>query len=178
MISASQAAIWIVVALGPRGHCRRYLAGAGSRIGSRRPLSARVLLCQSMAGGWRGAGNRPWRGRAPDSWFFLLFYVLGGMGGGDVKLMAGFGALLGWSRLWQAALWTAILGALLAVIVLAVHARPSQTGGWPVVDPLRPGDHRGRMAGPDTRVRLVRLALLGPRLRSQVEVSGRLLRRE
>ncbi len=26
---------------------------------------------------------------------FLIFYLLGGMGGGDVKLMAGFGALLG-----------------------------------------------------------------------------------
>ncbi len=40
------------------------------------------------------------------------------MGGGDVKLMAGFGALLGAGRLVQAALWTAIIGALLAVIVL------------------------------------------------------------
>ena len=34
---------------------------------------------------------------------FLVFYLLGGMGGGDVKLMAGFGALLGFHRLLEAA---------------------------------------------------------------------------
>ena len=37
------------------------------------------------------------------------------MGGGDVKLMAGFGALLGVGRLVEAALWTAGAGGLLAL---------------------------------------------------------------
>ncbi len=46
---------------------------------------------------------------------FLIFYLLGGMGGGDVKLMAGFGALLGRGRLLEAALWTAAVGGILAV---------------------------------------------------------------
>ncbi len=46
---------------------------------------------------------------------FLVFYLLGGMGGGDVKLMAGFGALLGPGRLLEAALWTAGIGGILAV---------------------------------------------------------------
>ncbi len=46
---------------------------------------------------------------------FLIFYLLGGMGGGDVKLMAGFGALLGTGRLLEAALWTAGVGGILAV---------------------------------------------------------------
>ncbi len=49
---------------------------------------------------------------------FLVFYILGGLGGGDVKLMTGFGALLGPDRLWVAAWWTAILGAVLALAVL------------------------------------------------------------
>ena len=40
---------------------------------------------------------------------FLIFYLLGGMGGGDIKLMAGFGAILGPSLLWTAAWWTAIM---------------------------------------------------------------------
>jgi prepilin peptidase CpaA len=53
---------------------------------------------------------------------FLIFYLLGGMGGGDVKLMAGFGALLGPSRLFEAALWIAGVGGLLAVAVLSYRA--------------------------------------------------------
>ena len=53
---------------------------------------------------------------------FLIFYLLGGMGGGDIKLMAGFGALLGAARLAEAALWTAGIGGLLALGVLAWRA--------------------------------------------------------
>jgi prepilin peptidase CpaA len=49
---------------------------------------------------------------------FLAFYLLGGMGGGDVKLMAGFGALLGTGRLIEAALWTAGVGGVLALAVV------------------------------------------------------------
>lgn len=53
---------------------------------------------------------------------FLVFYLLGGMGGGDIKLMAGFGALLGAARLGEAALWTAGIGGLLALAALALRA--------------------------------------------------------
>ena len=53
---------------------------------------------------------------------FLIFYLLGGMGGGDVKLMAGFGALLGAGRLVEAALWTAGVGGVIAAGVLAFRA--------------------------------------------------------
>ena len=53
---------------------------------------------------------------------FLVFYLLGGMGGGDVKLMAGFGALLGFHRLLEATLWTAGVGGVIAVGVLGVRA--------------------------------------------------------
>jgi prepilin peptidase CpaA len=53
---------------------------------------------------------------------FLIFYLLGGMGGGDVKLMAGFGALLGFHRLVEATLWTAGLGGLIAMGFLGVRA--------------------------------------------------------
>jgi Flp pilus assembly protein protease CpaA len=45
--------------------------------------------------------------------------LLGGMGGGDVKLMAGFGALLGARRLFEAALWTAGCGGIMALVVIA-----------------------------------------------------------
>ena len=60
---------------------------------------------------------------------FLIFYLLGGMGGGDVKLMAGFGALLGFHQLITAALWTAGVGGLIALGVLGVRAS-RRALGW------------------------------------------------
>jgi prepilin peptidase CpaA len=60
---------------------------------------------------------------------FLIFYLLGGMGGGDVKLMAGFGALLGFHQLISAALWTAGVGGLIALGVLGVRAL-KRALGW------------------------------------------------
>lgn len=50
---------------------------------------------------------------------FLLPYCLGGTGGGDVKLMAGFGALTGWSGVLPAVLLVATVGALVSMLVLA-----------------------------------------------------------
>jgi len=68
--------------------------------------------------GWMGALHAL-GGAAAGFAVFLAFYLLGGMGGGDVKLMAGFGALLGTGRLIEAALWTAGVGGLLAPGVVA-----------------------------------------------------------
>jgi Flp pilus assembly protein protease CpaA len=53
---------------------------------------------------------------------FFIFYWLGGMGGGDVKLMAGLGAVVGVERLVAAALWTAACGGILAAACVAVAA--------------------------------------------------------
>ena len=79
------------------------------------------IACQMAASGWRGLGAAL-LGVVAGFLVFLVFYLLGGMGGGDVKLMAGFGALLGTGRLLQAALFTALVGGLLAVTVLGVRA--------------------------------------------------------
>ncbi|MCX6604600.1 MAG: prepilin peptidase [Acidobacteria bacterium] len=50
---------------------------------------------------------------------FLVFYLLGGMGGGDVKLMAGFGAILGGATASvQAAIFAAGVGGILALAVI------------------------------------------------------------
>ena len=68
--------------------------------------------------GWRG-GLEAIGGAVMGFAVFLIFYLLGGMGGGDVKLMAGFGALLGWSGILWAALWTSVAGGILAVGTLA-----------------------------------------------------------
>ena len=52
--------------------------------------------------GWHGAWNAL-GGTAAGFTAFLVFYLLGGMGGGDIKLMAGFGALLGPGQIFKAA---------------------------------------------------------------------------
>lgn len=67
--------------------------------------------------GWRG-GLASLGGAAGGFVVFLVFYILGGMGGGDVKLMSGFGAVLGWSGVLWASLWTALAGALMALGVI------------------------------------------------------------
>lgn len=70
---------------------------------------------------------------------FLVFYLLGGMGGGDIKLMAGFGSLLGASRLGEAALWTAGVGGLLALGVLAWRTIRKRIGKPAAPKPAGPG---------------------------------------
>jgi prepilin peptidase CpaA len=79
-------------------------------------------------GGWQGALTAL-GGTIAGFAVFLVFYLLGGMGGGDVKLMAGFGALLGAGRLLEAALWTAGVGGILAVGAIAWRALRRLTGG-------------------------------------------------
>jgi prepilin peptidase CpaA len=50
--------------------------------------------------------------------FLFLFYVFGGIGGGDVKLMGAAGALLGVELVKPALFYTAAIGALMAIIII------------------------------------------------------------
>src|SRR5262249_27743750 len=77
--------------------------------------------------GWPGALSALY-GAAAGFAVFLIFYLLGGMGGGDVKLMAGFGALLGAARTLEAAMWTAGVGGILAFGAIAVKAIVRRVG--------------------------------------------------
>ncbi len=70
--------------------------------------------------GWAGALHAL-AGATAGFAIFLVFYLLGGMGGGDVKLMAGFGALLGTGRVLEAALWTAGAGGIFALGALGLR---------------------------------------------------------
>lgn len=76
------------------------------------------LVLQTVQHGWRGTGSAL-LGTLVGAGVFWIFYLLGGMGGGDVKLMAGFGALLGAKRLFEAALWTGACGGIMALAVVA-----------------------------------------------------------
>ena len=69
--------------------------------------------------GWSGAGSSL-LGLVTGFVVFFVFYALGAMGGGDVKLMAGFGAVLGWSLILKASLWTAAVGGLIALVAIAI----------------------------------------------------------
>jgi prepilin peptidase CpaA len=96
---------------------------AARRISNWIPICALVggIAYHSTTRGWHGLASSL-GGALGGLLVFLVFYLLGGMGGGDVKLMGGFGALLGVSRLLQAALFTALIGGLLAAGVLAWRA--------------------------------------------------------
>jgi len=50
--------------------------------------------------------------------FLFIFYVFGGVGGGDVKLMGAAGALMGGHLIQPALVYTAFIGAFLAVMML------------------------------------------------------------
>jgi prepilin peptidase CpaA len=53
----------------------------------------------------------------------LLFYILGMMGAGDVKLMGAVGSILGPAGVFNAFLYTAIVGGIYALMVLAYHGQ-------------------------------------------------------
>jgi prepilin peptidase CpaA len=80
------------------------------------------LVYHTATRGWHGlvwsAG-----GAAAGFGVLLIFVLLGGMGAGDLKLSAAFGALLGPSGILLAALLAAPIGALLAAVSLGRHWR-------------------------------------------------------
>ena len=49
---------------------------------------------------------------------FIIPFAMGGMGGGDVKLMGAIGALMGTQFIIQSAVFTAIVGGIMAIIYM------------------------------------------------------------
>ena len=87
------------------GTIPNWLAGGGVLAG---------LVCAAGSGGPRGLGIAA-AGAVAGFAIFLALHWMGGMGGGDVKLMAGFGALMGPATVIQAAVLASIVGGLCAV---------------------------------------------------------------
>ena len=115
------AQVWIAILVG--------LAAAADDL-ARRHI-ANWIPAAALAGGfgWQIGQKGVWTGSlhalsgaAVGFAVFLIFYLLGGMGGGDVKLMAGFGALLGLPGVLWAALWTAAFGGVIAIGAIAWQA--------------------------------------------------------
>ena len=72
------------------------------------------LAYHSLHRGWAGLG---WSAAGAATGFavFLVFYLLGGMGAGDLKLSAAFGAMLGPGGILLGSILAAPIGALMAV---------------------------------------------------------------
>lgn len=66
-------------------------------------------------------------GVAVGGGLFLLFWLGGGIGAGDVKLMAALGALLGWPRIWDVVFLTALCGAVMGILFLIWRRIPAVT---------------------------------------------------
>jgi prepilin peptidase CpaA len=80
------------------------------------------LIYHTSVGGLPGLG-RSAGGAIVGFLVFLILFLMGGMGGGDIKLSAAFGALLGPSGILLAALLAAPIGAAIAAVCLLWHWR-------------------------------------------------------
>lgn len=116
--------VWIAILVGIAATVEDV---ARRRISNWIPIVAFVsgFTAMTFDRGWRGAGSSI-LGALAGFAVFLVFYWLGGMGGGDVKLMAGFGAVLGVERLLEAALWTAACGGVMAAAAVLIGALRSR----------------------------------------------------
>ena len=75
-----------------------------------------LVYCMSV-GGWQGLGCGL-LGMCVGLLCLLPLYVVGGMGAGDVKLMAGVGAWLGWKITFYAFCVSTVVGAIMAVAMV------------------------------------------------------------
>jgi prepilin peptidase CpaA len=136
--------VWIAIAVG--------VAATVDDL-SRRHIANWIPAAALFGGlGWQ-VGRDGWHGlvtglggAALGFCVFLIFFLMGGMGAGDIKLMAGFGALLGAELLVEAALWAAGIGGLLAVGAIAWQAVTKKLGQSGVA--LTPDDKERRASIP------------------------------
>lgn len=79
------------------------------------PAMLAGLVLQTAVFGWRGLLSCLCGGLLFGG-CFLMFYVVRAMGAGDVKLAFALGCIIGPSASWQVMFFTAMAGALLAML--------------------------------------------------------------
>jgi prepilin peptidase CpaA len=89
------------------------------------PLCASGLLFHLALGGLPGLQSSVW-GLAVGGLLLVLFYVLGVMGAGDVKLLAGVGAWLGAPHTFYVFLVAALAAGVHSIVALTVQRRLGQ----------------------------------------------------
>ena len=107
--------------------------GAGFDVATRRipnlitgPAFLAGLLLHGALDGWRGGLSALSAGLICGA-VFLIFYLAGGMGAGDVKLMAATGCVAGLTNVPHLLLLTALAGGAMALLLAALRGRLSQT---------------------------------------------------
>lgn len=85
-----------------------------------------ALLCHLLYGGWAQMGWAALAGLLAGC-LMLIFFLAGGMGAGDVKLMAAVGCFTGLHPLALVLLATGVFGAIFAVVLALRHGRLRQT---------------------------------------------------
>jgi prepilin peptidase CpaA len=98
------------------------------RISNRLVMTGAILglVMNLLIGSWAGLGWSLLGGLLGLAIFFP-FFALGGMGAGDVKLLACLGAVLGPKDLLSVALVGALIGGVLALVIAAVNGRLRST---------------------------------------------------
>jgi prepilin peptidase CpaA len=90
------------------------------------PLGLMGLIYHACVGGWPGLGAS-FLGAAFGFSILFLFYVMGGMGGGDVKLMAAIGAWLGAPLTFVVFMVSSIAAGVYAVGLIVAHRQFRKT---------------------------------------------------
>jgi prepilin peptidase CpaA len=84
------------------------------------------LLLHLAVGGWSGLGSASLASLTAGG-LFLIFFIAGGMGAGDVKLMAAMAAITGLAPLQLFLLATVLAGGVFALALAGYHGRLRQT---------------------------------------------------
>jgi prepilin peptidase CpaA len=127
------------------------------------PAMVAGLVLHGIAGGPRGLADSAAAGLIAGV-IFLIFFLAGGMGGGDVKLMTAVGCISGLSHLGLIVIATAIAGGVFAIAVSLYHRRLRELFGN-VGDLLAHHSQRGFQPHPDlnlTNVHALRLPFALP----------------
>jgi prepilin peptidase CpaA len=85
-----------------------------------------ALFLHLLLDGWAQLGSSAMAGLIAGS-IFLIFFIAGGLGGGDVKLMTAVGCFVGMQFLSQVMIATLITGAVFAIVLALYHGRLRDT---------------------------------------------------
>lgn len=111
------------------------------------PAMALGLVLHTVTGGWEGLGFSS-QGLALGLGLLILPFLFGGMGAGDVKLLAAMGAFLGPEMVFRTFIYGALLGGAIAVLII-VRSRGwfslfvALSGGWRGLIAARPVSSMG-----------------------------------
>ncbi len=85
---------------------------------------------------------------------FLVFYLAGGMGAGDVKLIAAVGCIAGWTHIGPLLVLTALAGGVMA-LALVIYKRRLRETLWNVRELAAHHSRKGLQPHPEFNVKNV-----------------------